>query len=161
MARTMTMGPQRPVQPAPKMPRKNPVKPQRAAPHGGGRGLLITLSALALAGVAGGLWLWLGGAPAADPGAQFLAQMQAAGRGEVVPTHAFGGTLTVVQSNGRLSVVADGVPSRACVQVGWRLAKEGTIIVNGTLPTRLSAAKLSDLCSGDGAVLTWVPDTAQ
>ena len=34
MARTMTMGPQRPVQPAPKMPRKNPVKPQLAAPHG-------------------------------------------------------------------------------------------------------------------------------
>ncbi len=156
MTKTMTLGPQRPAHPAPKAPRKTP----RAA-HGGGRRLLLTLAAMAVAALVGGLWLWLGGPPASDPGTLLLTQMQAAARGEVAASHAFGGALIVSQGNGRLTVTAEGVPSRACVQVGWRLAKEGTIIVNGTLPTRLSAAKLSDLCSGDGAVLTWVPDAAQ
>jgi hypothetical protein len=42
--------------------------------------------------------------------------------------------------------------------VGWRLAKQGTIVVNGVLPQRLSAARLSELCSGDNATLLWVPD---
>lgn len=156
MTKTMTLGPQRPAHPAPKAPRKIPAKP-----HGGGHGLRLTLAAMAVAAAIGGLWLWLGGTPASDPGALLLTQMQAAARGEVAVRHAFGGGLAVGQGNGRLTVTAEGVPSRACVQVGWRLAKEGTIIVNGTLPTRLSAAKLSELCSGDGAVLTWMPDTAQ
>lgn len=127
--------------------------PARRAGHGG---LLAVLAVAALtAGTAA--WYWLGGGPAVDPGTQLLAEMEAAAQGNLVPFHAFGGTLSVTQGNGRLNVVAEGVPSRACVQVGWRLAKQGTIIVNGTLPTRLSAARLSDLCSGDGATLTWVP----
>ena len=126
--------------------------------HPARRGLVAGALVLVAASAAGLWWLAGGGEPAVDPGAQLQAQMEAAAQGTVVPTHAFGGTLSVVQANGRLNVVAEGVPSRACVQVGWRLARSGTIIVNGTLPTRLSAAKLSDLCSGDGASLMWVPD---
>ncbi len=134
--------------------------PHHHAPdrHPARRGLVAGALALAAVSAAGLWWLVGGGEPAVDPGVQLQAQMEAAAQGTVVPTHAFGGALSVVQANGRLNVVAEGVPSRACVQVGWRLARSGTIIVNGTLPTRLSAAKLSDLCSGDGASLMWVPD---
>ncbi|MGE5516455.1 MAG: hypothetical protein ACM31D_11615 [Bacteroidota bacterium] len=167
MARSFTMAPQAPHTSAAKQP---PAKHPPAAPgrgphnahpshpaHRGGLGGWITLVVIAAAAAAG-LWFWLGGAPAVDASTQLLTQMEAAAQGSAAPTHVFGGALTVSRANGRASVVAENVPSRACVQVGWRLAREGTIIVNGTLPTRLSAAKLSDLCSGDAATLMWVPD---
>lgn len=108
--------------------------------------------------LAGGIWFWLSHNPApADKGSLLLAQMEAAAQGTAVATHAFGGALTVTRDKGRINVTASNVPSRACVQVGWRLAREGTIIVDGVLPVRLSAAKLSELCSGDGATLLWLP----
>jgi hypothetical protein len=113
----------------------------------------------ALASLAAGWWYWVGRGPAAlDPGEQVQAQMEAAARGEVPPTHALGGALNVSRDQGRVNVIAEGLPSRVCVQVGWRLAKQGTIVVNGVLPQRLSAARLSELCSGDNATLLWVPD---
>lgn len=171
MARSFTMAPQAPRSGTAK---PSPTKHQATAPHGahghnhphttfrpqrsGGLGRL-TLLVLVLAFAGAGLWYWLGGGkPALDPGAQLLAQMEAAAQGNVAPTHAFGGALTVSAANGRTNVVAEGVPSRACVQVGWRLARSGTIIVNGVLSQRLSAAKLSEMCSGDDATLLWVPD---
>lgn len=135
-------------------PHPHAAPPARRGGHGGA----VTIAVIALMAAGAGLWWLLGGPPAVDPGAQLQAQMEAAAQGVVAPTHAFGGPLTVTQANGRTNVVAEGVPSRACVQVGWRLAKEGTIVVNGTLPQRLSAARLSDLCSGDGATLLWIPE---
>lgn len=93
-----------------------------------------------------------------EPADMLLAQMQAAARGESPPPfHALGGALRTVYGQGRINVVAEDVPSSPCVKVGWRLAKKGTLIVNGVLPTRLSAAKLTELCEG-GATLTWIPD---
>lgn len=164
MARSMTMAPQAPRPGA----GKHPVGKSAAAPHGHptsfkpaphhGHGLWAVLALLVLAAAGGGWWFSRGGGPAADPGAQLLAQMEAAAQGTVAPTHAFGGPLLIDRANGRINVIAQGVPSRACVQVGWRLARTGTIIVNGTLSPRLSAAKLSELCSGDDATLLWVPD---
>ena len=134
----------------------HPAHPHPSRSH---RSLALTTAlVLSLTAAGAALWAWQGGTSGTDPGTQLLAEMEAAAQGRTVPTHAFGGSLTVVQGNGPMNVVAEGVPSRACVQVGWRLAKQGTIIVNGTLPQRLSAAKLSDLCSGDDATLTWIPD---
>lgn len=124
------------------------------------------IAAATAALVAGGLAVWLmagPGDPAADPTATLLDQMHQAAAGTAAPTHAFGGALAVTYGNGRQNVTAESLPAKACVQVGWHLAKEGTIIVNGILPMRLSAAKLADLC-GDregGATLTWVPDEAK
>jgi hypothetical protein len=117
---------------------------------------IVVVAALAM--LAAALWFWLGGTPKVDTSTRLLEQMEAAAQGEGAPAHVFGGALSVTRDNGRVTVTAEAVPSRACVQVGWRLAKEGTIIVNGTLPTRLSAARLSELCSGDGATLMWVPE---
>ncbi|AVM76298.1 hypothetical protein [Magnetospirillum gryphiswaldense] len=105
------------------------------------------------------LWLLLGrGEAEMDPSDMLLAQMQAAAAGGNVPAfHALGGQLRAVQGSGRINVVASDVPASQCVKAGWRLAKLGTVIVNGVLPQRLSAAKLSELCEG-GATLTWIPD---
>jgi len=160
-----------PGKPASKMVSAKPVtRPQHPPPAKGavpskhpakrtGRGGRVAVLLLACAVLGAGLWYWLkGGAPALDAGAQLQLQMQNAANGQIAPTHVFGGALVVQRGEGRIKVTAENVPSKACVQVGWRLAREGTIIVNGTLPLRLSAARLSELCSGDGATLTWVPD---
>jgi hypothetical protein len=128
-----------------------------------GHGGVIALGLGGLAAAALGLWLAAGPIdPAtADPTEGLLAEMQLAAGGSGVPaTHAFGGTLAVTYGNGRMNVTAAGLPAKPCVQIGWHLAKQGTIIVNGVLPMRLSAARLSELCSDrdGGATLTWVPD---
>lgn len=173
MARTFPLGPnaarpmaakpsstkQRPtVKPAPISASAPPARRLRHPAHRDGHAGLVTILVIALTVAGAGLWYWMGGAPTRDPGVELQAQMEAAAQGSGPSTHVFGGALSVNRGNGRASVVAEGVPSKACVQVGWRLAKEGTIIVNGTLPTRLSAARLSELCSGDGATLMWVSE---
>jgi hypothetical protein len=90
---------------------------------------------------------------------RLLDQMRAAAGGVIANPHAFGGTLSVAQSEGRINVIAANLPPRACVQVGWQLVREGTVIVNGVLPPRISAAKLSELCNlnPEGATLLWAP----
>lgn len=131
--------------------------PPAAKPHGHATALI----AAAVVATALAVWAMLRpGVPADDPAQALLDQMHRAAAGNVAATHAFGGGLAVTHGNGRINVSADGLPGKACVQVGWHLAKEGTIIVNGTLPLRLSAARLSELCSEreGGATLTWVPD---
>lgn len=141
-------------------PRPGAGKPRPGAPRHRHSALRLVLILAAAALAAWAAWHWRPGAGSTDPMEKILDQMQAAAEGTVAPTHAFGGALTVTRANGRVNVTAENLPSRACVQVGWRLAKEGTIIVNGILPMRLSAAKLSELCSeGEkGATLTWVPE---
>ncbi|HLO75315.1 MAG TPA: hypothetical protein VK196_02520 [Magnetospirillum sp.] len=166
MARTIMMAPHAPHRMTAKPPptphphgKPPPAAAHRPAPRRAHHGALAAVLAIALVLAGGGLWYWLGGRVATvDPGEQLQSQMEAAAKGEAVPTHAFGGALSVSSANGRTNIIAEGVPSRACVQVGWRLARAGTIIVNGVLPTRLSAARLSELCSGDAATLIWVPD---
>ncbi|MGE4279082.1 MAG: hypothetical protein AB7G62_05805 [Magnetospirillum sp.] len=116
---------------------------------------------LAAIAVGGTLALWLlidAENKTGDPVEMLVAQMQAAAKGEnPVPFHALGGALRTLYGQGRINVIAEDVPSGPCVKAGWRLAKIGTLIVNGTLPTRLSAAKLTELCES-GATLTWIPD---
>lgn len=126
-------------------------KPQPAALAG-------ALAFIALSG-ATALWILLGSATQNDdPVETLVGQMVAAAHGESPPAfHALGGTLRTVYGNGRINVIASDVPASPCVKAGWRLAKLGTVIVNGVLPLKLSAAKLSELCEG-GATLTWVPD---
>ncbi|MBI2241814.1 MAG: hypothetical protein HYU59_13555 [Magnetospirillum gryphiswaldense] len=122
-----------------------------------------TVLGLGLAAIAlgGGLALWLlmdAENNAGDPTDLLVAQMQAAAKGENPPPfHALGGALRTIYGQGRINVVAEDVPSGPCVKAGWRLAKTGTLIVNGVLPTRISAARLTELCE-NGATLTWAPD---
>lgn len=140
---------------------QRPMGPKKAAPiHHRMRPRVIILGLAAIA-LGGGLALWLlidAENKAEDPAELLVTQMQAAAKGEnPVPFHALGGALRTLYGQGRINVVAEDVPSGPCVKAGWRLAKIGTLIVNGTLPTRLSAAKLTELCDG-GATLTWIPD---
>ncbi len=121
---------------------------------------LPVLAGVAVAGAAA-IWAMSGGGHHAPPDrqAQLLDQFRQAAAGTVASPHAYGGALTVVAANGQINVTAAGLPEAACVQAGWQLAREGTVIVNGVLPQRISAAKLAELCSLDpqGATLVWVP----
>ncbi len=96
---------------------------------------------------------------AAKPEDLLLEQFQQAAAGTVASPHVFGGGLTVEKANGRINVTAASVPAQACVQVGWQLARQGTIIINGVLPQRISGAILAQLCALDpkGATLVWAP----
>lgn len=102
-----------------------------------------------------------GGAPTPEA---FAEQMEAAARagGGTFP-HVFGGTIRTERNGSMLALVADNVPSTACVSVGWKLVRKGLLSINGTMPLRVSAAKLSDLCYQEegGAVLTWIPKRAE
>lgn len=173
MARTTfpTMAHQPPHHPAAKPAPTKPVsaKPASGHPSGGpqrphpahrpGHAGRVTALVLGAAIIAAGIWYGVAlKGDKLDATGQLLEQMQAAAAGTVAPVHVFGGALTATRANGRSKVTAEGLPSKPCVQVGWRLSKEGTIIVNGVLAQRLSAAKLSEMCSGDGATLTWLPE---
>ncbi|MCA1909581.1 MAG: hypothetical protein LDL39_14575 [Magnetospirillum sp.] len=136
-----------------------PIKRPMPSPHRLRPWVLV--SGLVAITVGGGLALWLlmdAENHAGDPTDLLVSQMQTAAKGgNPPPFHALGGALRTLYGQGRINVVAEDVPSGPCVKAGWRLAKSGTIIVNGVLPTRLSAAKLTELCEG-GATLTWAPD---
>lgn len=99
------------------------------------------------------------GTPAPTPDA-FAEQLESAARagGGTIP-HVFGGTIRSERNGNTLALVADNVPPAACVSVGWKLVRKGLLSINGTMPLRVSAAKLSDLCYQEesGAVLTWIP----
>jgi hypothetical protein len=167
MAMTIPHGGQRPPinpkgQPAhPQAPRPHAPHPHKHAapkPKGGAGKAMLIIGALLLA--AAGAWIAFG-----DKGdgltseERLLKQMHDAAAGMVVSPHTFNGELTVVRGDQGLNVVATNLPSKACVSVAWRLAREGTVVINGTMPMRVSAGKLTELCSEQegGATLTWVP----
>lgn len=118
--------------------------------------------ALIAIGVATTLW-WLrpwNRAPA-DPADSLLAQMQSlanGGQAGGLSAHALGGMVRMVDLNGQRAISASTVPEGPCVSVGWRLARTGTVIVNGKIAPRLTAAKLAEMCAG-GATLTWLPNS--
>jgi hypothetical protein len=89
-----------------------------------------------------------------------IEQIHQAADGTVTSPHVFGGELIVEHGEGSFNVTARTIPPKACVQAGWQLVREGTLIVNGILPKRVSAARLSELCSmtPEGATLTWAPE---
>lgn len=142
--------------PSPRKPGNGWTKPLALA------GMVMVVAALAAAGLSlrSG---FKGGTTAATPEA-FAEQMEAAARagGGTLP-HVFGGTIRTERNGSMLALVADKVPPSACVSVGWKLVRKGLLSINGTMPLRVSAAKLSDLCNQDdgGAVLTWIPKPSE
>jgi hypothetical protein len=104
-----------------------------------------------------------GGNAAATPEA-FVEQLETIAKaGGGTSPHVFGGTIRTERNGSMLALVADNVPPTACVSVGWKLVRKGLLSINGTMPTRVSAAKLADLCNQEegAAVLTWIPRPAQ
>jgi hypothetical protein len=128
------------------------------------RTLALSAVALAVAALVGGALTFQAGVRsgmAATPEA-FTDQMEAVARGDGESVHhVFGGTIRAVRNGSTLALVADNVPPSACVSVGWKLVRKGLLSINGTMPLRVSAARLSELCNegGGNAVLTWIPRT--
>lgn len=100
--------------------------------------------------------------PAAPSPEAFAEQMEQAAQGAPITTNLYGGTLRVERKNGLLTITADNIPPAICVSVGWKLVRRGLLGINGTVPLRVSAAKLSELCNQEdtNAVLTWTPKAA-
>jgi hypothetical protein len=90
-----------------------------------------------------------------------VAQMEAAVHGNIPATNIFGGALRVAVQNGRTVVTVEGIPAGECVSSGWDLVRKGLLTVNNVTPTRVSAAKLNDICHDDDtATLVWTPKPA-
>lgn len=144
-------------------PSKGIPSPSRR-PAKGGKGkiaaAIIGLGLVAALGTAAAVLLpGRSGPPTATPEA-FAEQMESAARSPGPPLHhVYGGTIRAERNGATLALVADKVPSAACVSVGWKLVRKGLLSINGTMPLRVSAGKLSELCSQEegGAVLTWIP----
>lgn len=116
-----------------------------------------------------GLLLWMGGlavhpAPAPEMAdAQRLAE-QIIGAAQTLPPpqHLFGGPLRRTSQEGQaIVVVAEMVPPHACAVAGWALLRKGTLTINGVTPSRISAARVTELCNQNAALasLRWVPKT--
>jgi hypothetical protein len=117
----------------------------------------------AAAVVAAALILWqaahLESASDPLPAAKLAEEIILTAGGAGPPTHVFGGALKLDTTSGQPVAVAEGVPPRACVAVGWELVRKGVLTINGVTPPRVSAAKITELCnSEDGdATIIWTP----
>lgn len=89
--------------------------------------------------------------------------MELAVIGAAPPFHSFGGALRVETRKGIITVTAEGVPQKACVNAAWELLHSGRVAVNGTMPPRVTAAILSELCARDekGATITWITENTK
>ena len=131
------------------------------APHRRGLAIALGLGAAAAAAAALAAWLLMSPKGGAQPsGEQLIDQLRMAATGTIPNPHVFGGALTVTRGGSRAKVTAEAVPAKICVQIGWQLAKEGTVAVNGVTPQRISAARLAELCSmnGETATIVWTTE---
>jgi hypothetical protein len=125
--------------------------------HRGRTALVTGLAAMAAAAALAGYLINRDtSGPGASPDA-LATQMEAALHGAAPSLNVYGGPLMVDQG----SVTAAGIPPGACVSVGWQLVRKGLLSVNGVMPSRVSAAKLSELCNlYDIATISWTPKQA-
>ncbi|MBF0355601.1 MAG: hypothetical protein HQL43_10245 [Alphaproteobacteria bacterium] len=139
-----------------------PTAPVRKAspPAKKSHALLYTLLALTVMVVVGGTYWSMKAHGPVEPTAEALtAQIEAAATGKTPPTNVYGGMIFSDHGN-PASVTVSGIPNQACVSAGWRLARSGIVTINGTMPQRISAAILSELCNQDAAnALSWSPKT--
>ena len=133
--------------------------------HAAARALTIAGGGTVLVGCL--LWMWgLTVHPAPAPemadGQRLAEQIAAAAETAPMPTHLLGGPLRrTVQEGQPTVVVAEKVPPHVCAAAGWTLVRKGTLSINGITPSRLSAARITELCNQSSvASLRWVPKTA-
>ena len=90
-----------------------------------------------------------------------IEQMTQVAQGGKITQHALGGALSAGVMAGKPVVVAEGVPHDDCASVAWVFANRGTIVINRTMPKKVSPTVLSKLCSAvaEGATLVWFPKT--
>lgn len=159
MAMTIPHGGQRPPITHKDHPAPHPRGHAAPKRKGGLRMVMLLMATLVLAGASA--WIAFGekgdGLTSEE---RLLKQMHDAASGTVTSPHAFNGELTANRGEQGLNVVAKGLPSKACVSVAWRLAREGNVAINGIMPMRISAGKLTELCADEegGSTITWIPE---
>jgi len=97
-------------------------------------------------------------APTPASADDFFEHMQAVAAGAPPPATGSGMVFHAERRNGQTIVTAENVPPGPCVSAGWKLVRRGTLTINGTTPTRVSAARLAELCNESAtASVVWIP----
>ena len=111
-------------------------------------GLVITLLAMSH------------GPDAKHQATQLVDELRAVAASRPVGTPIFGAYPSVLGSGRDMKIVVGKVPPKVCVLASWDLYRQGGITVNGVTPSRVSAAKLVELCNLDEtATIIWFPNS--
>ncbi|OHC73753.1 MAG: hypothetical protein A3H92_05165 [Rhodospirillales bacterium RIFCSPLOWO2_02_FULL_58_16] len=134
--------------------------PHKSRKSSGVPGWMLTAT-VGVAAVIGAVFIFIseGQQESLPPFERLVEQMNGAVDGAVAPTHAFGGALKVEKTGDDVTVIAEAVPRKICVNASWVLANSGVVMVNGLTPAKISAAGLAGLCAqeGDVATISWTP----
>lgn len=153
--------PGRPQHPAPHPaaphPHAQPSKKNQPPMKKKSHAWLYVLLALTVLGLAGVFWSMRSKGPAEPTPEALVQQIEDTALSAAPKANVYGGMIHSDHGSPP-SITVAGIPSQACVSAGWRLARSGIVTINGTMPQRISAAILSELCTQDsGNTLTWSP----
>jgi len=134
--------------------------PRRRPPQKKGLSALVVWEWIIVLGLAGGLIISLmtmTEAPdAKSQASDLVVQMKAAALGRPLGNLVLSSYPTAQRGKRESVVSIDKVPPKICVMVAWDLYRLGSITINGTAPTRVSAEKLVELCNQAAAAsMTW------
>ncbi|MDK9719696.1 MAG: hypothetical protein OEL53_00785 [Rhodospirillales bacterium] len=137
---------------------KHPTLKNAHEPAKKGHGLLYTMLVLAVLAAGGGyFWVLKARGPAEPTPEALVTQMEDTLISAAPAKNIYGGMIFSDHGNPP-SVTVAGIPNKACVSAGWRLARTGVVTINGVMPERISAAILAEICNqGDGNALSWSP----
>lgn len=138
---------------------KNPSVKKVQEPAKKGHGLLYTLLVLAVLAAGGGyFWVLKARGPAEPTPEALVTQMEDTLISAAPAKNIYGGMIFSDHGNPP-SVTVAGIPNKACVSAGWRLARTGVVTINGVMPERVSAAILAEICNqGEANALSWSPN---
>ncbi len=92
--------------------------------------------------------------------ADLVEELRAVAASRPIGTPIFGVFPAVLGSGRDMKIVVGKVPPKVCVLASWDLYRLGGISVNNVTPSRVSAAKLVELCNLDEtATITWFPNS--
>jgi len=91
-------------------------------------------------------------------GAELAKQIQGLVTGQPMAERTDGVVVRLFKGREQMSVIAQHVTPKLCVSAAWTLAKSGTVVINGVTPSRVSGARLAELCNEeDVAEVIWSP----
>jgi hypothetical protein len=92
--------------------------------------------------------------------ADLVEELRSVAASRPIGTPMFGVFPAVLGSGRDMKIVVSKVPPKVCVLASWDLYRLGGITVNNVTPSRVSAAKLVELCNLEGtATITWFPNS--
>lgn len=92
--------------------------------------------------------------------AQLVDELRSVAASRPIGDPLFGSYPSVLGSGRDMKIVVGKVPPKVCVLASWDLYRQGGITVNGVTPSRVSAAKLVELCNLDEtATIIWFPNS--